>query len=166
MKAVREGRLSGRALEEALGAYQKLWDRIESLERPGPTDHEGGVPSAIEYDQAVVDDFLNHLPEAIRVDLALGREFLRDTISEVRVADEEPRPTICPVCGKTLRKLTPQHMAGHSLDLTEAYRRFPQLGFNRRARLVIQPGPNQLMRTVEVRDEVAGGGFEPPTFGL
>ena len=166
MKAIREGRLSGRALDEALGAYQSLWDRIESLEPCGTTDRKGSMSSVIQYDQAVIDDFLNYLPEAIHVDVSLGREFLRDTISEVRVADEEPRPTICPLCGKTLGKLTPQHMAGHCLDLKEAYRRFPQLGFNRRARLLIQPGPNGLLRTVEVRDEVAGAGFEPATFGL
>ncbi len=72
----------------------------------------------------------------------------------------------CPVCGKAQGKITPQHMARHDLSLEEAYRRFPQLGFNRKARLIIQPGPISRLGTIEVHGEVAGGGFEPPTFGL
>jgi DNA invertase Pin-like site-specific DNA recombinase len=166
MKAIRDGRLSGRALEEALHTYQTLWDRIELLERQPTTGANQSTPSVIQYDQSVVDDFLSHLPEAVQVDISLGREFLRDFISEVRIADEEPRPTICPLCGKTLGKLTPQHMRRHALSLEEVYRRFPQLGFNRKARLVIQPGPHSLFPALEVRDEVAGDGFEPSTFGL
>ncbi len=41
-------------------------------------------------------------------------------------------------------------------SMKEAYRRFPQIGFNRRARLIIQPGPHRLLHTFEVCDEVAG----------
>jgi hypothetical protein len=95
-----------------------------------------------------------------------GREFLREIISEVRITDEGPRPTTCPLCGTVLIKLTPQHMARHGVSLEEAYRRFPQFGFSRKARLVIQPGPHSLLGTFKVHDVVAGGGFEPPTFGL
>ena len=166
MQAVRDGRLSGRAREEALCTYQSLWDRIESLDRQGPMDGNESTPSVIHYDRTVIEDFLANLPEAIRVDISLGREFLRDMISSVRIADEGPRSTICPLCGRVLAKLTPQHMSWHELDLREAYRRFPQLGFKRKARLVIQPGPHGLFDTIEVYDQVAGGGFEPPTFGL
>jgi site-specific DNA recombinase len=166
MQAIRDGRLSGRALDEALRTYQSLWDRIESLDRQGTPDTTQSTPSAIHYDRGVIEDFLAHLPEAIRVDISLGRELLRDLVSEVRISDEGPRPTICPLCGKVLAKLTPQHMACHELSLQEAYRRFPQLGFNRKARLVIQPGPHSLFDTLEVYGEVAGDGFEPSTFGL
>ncbi len=144
------------------------WNRrVES--RAAFPDHEPRVVPCggpVRYDRAVIEDFLAHLPEAIRVDIPLGRELLRDLVSEVRISDEGPRPTICPLCGRVLAKLTPQHMACHELGLQEAYRRFPQLGFNRRARLVIQPGPHSLFGTLEVYGEVAGDGFEPSTFGL
>ncbi len=166
MKAISDGRLSGRALDEALRTYQNLWDKIESLDQQEKADPTQSGPSAIHYDGAVIKDFLAHLPEAIGIDVAVGRELLGDMISEVGIRDDGPRPTTCPLCGKVLRKLTPQHMASHQLKLREAYRLFPTLGFNRRARLVIQPGPHGLFDTLEVFGEVAGGGFEPPTFGL
>jgi site-specific DNA recombinase len=166
MSAVRDGRLSGRALKEALKTYQDLWDCIESIERQGAAGTEGFTPSVIRYDRTVIEDFLSHLLEALRLDVSLGRELLTDLISEVRIEREGPRPRTCPVCGKTLAKLAPQHMKTHGLSLNEAYKRFPELGFNGKARLVIQPGPSGLLGTLEVRDQVAGGGFEPPTFGL
>ena len=65
-----------------------------------------------------------------------------------------------------LGKLTPQHLAQHGLTLQEGYRRFPELGFSKRARLVIQPSPDGLLKTGEVFGlMVAGAGFEPATFG-
>ncbi len=166
MKAIRDGRLSGRALDEALRTYQSLWDKVESLDQQKTAEATGSGPSALHYDRTVIKDFLDHLPEAMGIDISLGRELLGDMISAVRIGDEGPRPTICPLCGTVLRKLTPQHMAAHQLALREAYRLFPTLGFNRKARLVIQPGPHGLFDTLEVFGEVAGGGFEPPTFGL
>ena len=71
------------------------------------------------------------------------------------------------MCQQLLGKLTPQHMAVHGLTLRESYRRFPELGFNERARLLVQPSPEGLLKTGEVFGlMVAGAGFEPATFAL
>ena len=99
--------------------------------------------------------------------MRLGREFLRETLKYVRVEPREERTRLCPVCQQRLGKLTPQHLARHGLSLSEGYRKFPELGFTKRARLVIQPSPEGLLRTGEVFGLlVAGAGFEPATFGL
>lgn len=104
----------------------------------------------IRYDRTVVEDFVAHLPEALRGEVRLGREFLRETLKYARVIAQESRPRQCPVCRQQLGKLTPQHMARHGLDLKESYRKFPELGFTKRARLVIQPSSEGLLRTGEV----------------
>ena len=66
-----------------------------------------------------------------------------------------------------LQKLTPQHLRLHGLDLQEGYRRYPELGFTKGARLLIQPSPEGLLNTGKVFGlVVAGAGFEPATFGL
>src|SRR5262249_46642878 len=107
------------------------------------------------------------LPEALRGDLQLGREFLRETIQYVRVCDGDQRDRTCPICNQTLGKLTPQHLLRHGVALQEGYRRFPELGFTKGARLVIQPSPKGLLNTGEVFGlVVAGAGFEPAIFGL
>src|SRR5439155_12729477 len=126
-----------------------------------------GQRTEIRYDRSVVEDFLRHLPAGLRADRQRGREFLQDTVRAIRIADEGDRPRVCPVCHEVLGKLTPQHLAAHGLTLHEGYRRFPELGFNKRARLVIQPSPDGLLKTGEVFGlMVAGAGFEPATFGL
>src|SRR5436309_14692039 len=45
------------------------------------------VSPEIHYDRAVVEDFVSSLPEALRTDVSLGREFLRETLQYVRVTD-------------------------------------------------------------------------------
>jgi hypothetical protein len=51
-------------------------------------------------------------------------------------------------------------MARHGLAIKESYRKFPELGFTKRARLVIQPSPEGLLQTGEVFGlMVAGAGF-------
>jgi hypothetical protein len=51
--------------------------------------------------------------------------------------------------------------------MEDGYRRYPLLGFTRRARLLIQPSPDGLLNTAKVFGlMVAGAGFEPATFGL
>jgi site-specific DNA recombinase len=59
MRAIQQGHLQGRALQEALGTYQRVWTQVEQLEQePQSSDQE---PPAIEirYDRAVVEDFVN-----------------------------------------------------------------------------------------------------------
>ncbi len=150
MQAIQEGCLHGRALEEALRTYQQIWDQVEVLERETAPASPRTVATEIRYDRSVVEDFVTRLPEALQVDVALGREFVQETLKSIRVAPGENRPRQCPVCQKSLGKLTPQHLARHGLTLQEGYRRFPELGFTKRARLLVQPSPEGLLRSGEV----------------
>ena len=166
MGSIQQGRLQGRALEEALSTYQRIWVQVEQLEQEQPANPE---PASVEihYDRAVVEDFVARLPEALRADVRLGREFLRETLRQVRIADAGHRQRTCPICEQTLGKITPQHLAVHGIALQDSYRRFPELGFTKGARLTIQPSPAGLLNTGEVFGlVVAGVGFEPTTFGL
>ena len=166
MGAIQQGRLQGRALEEALGTYQRIWAQVDQLEQEQPANTEC-APAEIHYDRAVVEDFVARLPEALRADIRLGREFLRETLRHVRIADVGPRQRTCPICDQALGKITPQHLAVHGVALRDGYRRFPDLGFTKGARLTIQPSPEGLLNTGEVFGlVVAGVGFEPTTFGL
>ncbi len=166
MGAIQQGRLRGRALEEALNTYQRIWAQVEHLEQEQPANPES-APAEIHYDRAVVEDFVARLPEALRADVSLGREFLRETLRHVRIADAGRRQRTCPICEQALGKITPQHLALHGVTLREGYRRFPELGFTKGARLTIQPSPEGLLNTGEVFGlVVAGVGFEPTTFGL
>ena len=167
MRAIQQGRLKGRALQEALGTYQRAWAQVEQLvQEPQSTGRESSAVE-IRYDRAVVEDFVTRLPEALRVDVRLGREFLRETLQYVRVTDGGERRRTCPICHKALGKITPQHLALHGVGLREGYFKFPELGFTKGARLVIQPSPEGLLNTGKVFGlVVAGVGFEPTTFGL
>ena len=137
------------------------------MERHLLPDSRNRASSEIRYDRSVFEDFVAHLPDGLRADVSSGREFLRETLKQIRVAGEDTRPRQCPVCSKHLGKLTPQHFAQHGLTLQEGYRKFPELGFNKKARLVIQPSPEGLLQTEKVFGlMVAGAGFEPATFGL
>ncbi len=167
MATIRRGRLRGRALDEALSTYQTLWDEVNTLERDQLSGSRSRVSAEIRYDRTVVEDFLAHLPDGLRSDVRSGREFLQETLKQIRVVGEDTRPRRCPVCSKHLGKLTPHHLAQHGLTLQEGYRKFPELGFNKRARLLIQPSPEGLLQAGEVFGlMVAGAGFEPATFGL
>ena len=166
LQAIQHGRLHGRALNEALQTYQAVSDQTEALERDRNSTPED-QPSEIRYDRTVVTDFLARLPQALRADVRLGREFLRETLRHIRVVPEQHRVRSCPVCQQQLGKLTPQHMGRHGLTLRDAYRQFAELGFNKGARLLIQPSSEGLLNTGEVFGlVVAGAGFEPATFGL
>jgi hypothetical protein len=99
-----------------------------------------------------------HLPDALRRETQLGREFLRETLTYVRGEAQEDRPRVCPVRGRQLGTLTPQHMAHHDLPPHECYRRLPETGFTRRAGLVIQPGPQGLLETTEAFGLDGSGG--------
>src|SRR5262249_33784994 len=123
--------------------------------------------SRVSRESGTVKDFVARLPEALRADVRLGREFLRETLRYVRVADAGHRQRICPICSLTLGKVTPQHLSVHGVALRDGYRRFPELGFTKGARLTVQPSPEGLLNTGEVFGlVVAGVGFEPTTFGL
>ena len=162
MDAIRRGRLHGRALEEAMATYQEVWDEVERLEREtrGSAQHQVGG-AEIRYDRSVVEDFVARLPEALRTDLTSGREFIHETLKWIRIAPGDDRPRECPVCRKVLGKLTPQHLVQHGLTLTEGYKKFPELGFTKRARLMVQPSPQGLLQTGEVFGLlVAGARFE------
>ena len=156
MGAIQQGRLQGRALEEALGTYQRIWAQVEQLEQEQPANHES-ASIEIHYDRAVIEDFVARLPEALHADLRLGREFLRETLRHVRVADTGHRLRMCPICEKIMGKTTPQHLALHGVALRDGYRRFPELGFTKGARLIIQPSPEGLLNTAKVFGLVVAG---------
>ena len=169
MHAVQSGILTGRALQEALATYQQVWSQLEALEKSDALAAIPEVPPrvAVRYDPAAAQDFVAHLPEGLRANIPFGREFLRDTLVEVRVQDGADRPTICPVCGEPQGNITPQHMQAHGLSMAEAYQQFPGLGFNKEARLQVQPSPDGILRKGKLFGlVVAGAGFEPATFGL
>jgi hypothetical protein len=105
MGAIQQGRLQARALEEALGTYQRIWAQVEQLEQEQPENPES-APTEIHYDRAVVEDFVARLPEALRTDVRLGREFLRETLRHVRIADAGRRQRTCPICEQALGKVT------------------------------------------------------------
>jgi len=83
MGAIQQGRLQGRALEEALSTYQRIWVQVEQLEQEQQANPESASVE-IHYDRAVIEDFVARLPEALRADVRLGREFLRETLRQVR----------------------------------------------------------------------------------
>src|SRR5262249_60034661 len=95
MGAIQQGRLQGRALEEALGTYQRIWAQVEQLEQEQPAT-SASAPAEIHYDRAVVEDFVARLPEALRADVRLGREFLREPLRHVPIADVRHPPRTCP----------------------------------------------------------------------
>jgi site-specific DNA recombinase len=168
MDAVRKGGLTGRALREALATYQRLWEELEALEQVAQAPKRAATRAIeVRYDRAVVEDFASRLPRALQADTGLGREFLRETLHRIRVAEKGRRQTVCPLCQSHLGKLTPQHMGKHGLTLEQTYRRFPELGFTRQACLVVEPNPEGIVRTGEAFGLlVAGEGFEPSTSGL
>jgi len=167
MRAIRQGRLQGRALQEALGTFQDLWAQVEHLEQQAHYLGPDSAPTEIPYDRAVLKDFVSRLPEPLRADIGLGREFLRETLQHVRVNDGGERRRTCRICDQTLGKITPQHLALHGVTPREGYLRFPELRFTKGARLPIQPSPDGLLNTGKVFGlMVAGVGFEPTTFGL
>jgi len=61
------------------------------------------------------------------------------------------------ICSKALGKITPQHLALHGVGLREGYFKFPELGFTKGARLVIQPSPEGLLNTGKVFGLVVAG---------
>jgi hypothetical protein len=85
----------------------------------------------VRYDPAAIQGFVSRVPEGLRTNLLSGREFLRDTLVDVRVHDGLDRPTVCPVYGD---------------------RKFPGLGFNKEARVQMQPSPEGLLRNASCSD--------------
>ncbi len=160
MDAVKSGALGGRALEEALLSYQQIWDQVQSLEK----QTRSNSPSAfneIRYDRAVVEDFISRLPETLCAHVDLGREFLQQTLECIKIADVGEREISCSICKKALKKFTPQHLRKHGFGIEESYRKFPQLGFNRRTRVIIQPSAGGMLHAGKMRGlMVAGQGLE------
>ena len=167
MGAIGQGRLQGRALDEALATYQRLWSRAETLESEQVLKNEQEDVEVTTYDPKAIKAFVDDLPTALRTDVRVGREFLNETLKSVRVAKIGNGRPNCPVCKKSFPKLTVQHLRKHGLTFKEAYRRYPEVGFTKKARLSIQPSPEGIANTGEEYGlVVAGAGFEPTTFGL
>jgi len=125
MAAVRQGRIQGRALEEAMATYQRVWERVEVLEREAQLGRRASGVTEVRYDREVLKDFVASLPTALRADVPQGRELLNETLESIRVTKTGNHRPACPVCGKAFPKLTVQHLATHGLTFEEAYRRYP-----------------------------------------
>jgi hypothetical protein len=100
LRLVRPDTIKG-ASHRCNSAYQEVWDQVDALEREraqAPSD-EGRME--IRYDRSVVEDFVAHLPEALRSETQSGREFLRETLKYVRVVAQESRPRVCPCAGSS-----------------------------------------------------------------
>jgi site-specific DNA recombinase len=124
MSAIEKGHLEGRALQEALARYQHLWDRISALDTTARPSEPSKI-AEIRYDPAVLADFIRHLPEGLRSDLASGREFVHQALRSIRIKPAGRRPRQCPICHQLLGKPTPQHMAfmaKHFRTSIEAFR--------------------------------------------
>lgn len=161
MDVVKSGALVGRALEEALLSYQQAWDQFQSLEKEARRDSLSPF-NEVRYDRGVVQDFISRLPETLCAHVDLGREFLQQTLEQIKIADVGETEISCPICKMVLKKLTPQHFSKHGLGLQESYRKFPQLGFNRCTRVIFQPTAGGLLPTGKVFGlVVARQGLEP-----
>src|SRR5262249_45738487 len=57
MRAIQQGRLQGRAFQEALSTYQQVWSQVEQLEQEALTTRPESMATEIHYDRAVVEDF-------------------------------------------------------------------------------------------------------------
>lgn len=159
MGAIKSSTLSGRALEEAMAAYQEIWDQIQTVELE-PHSPSSPPVTELRYDRSVVNDFISRLPETLRVNVDLGREFLREVLEQIRISPTGQREILCPLCGKHLGKLAPQHLAKHGLGREETHRRFPQLGFSGPAQLSIQPRAAGLLGGAKVDGlTIAGRGI-------
>src|SRR5262249_46489206 len=111
--------------EEGRGRCKRLWAQGEQLEQEPESSGPESAPMEIHYDRAVVKDFVSRLPEALRADVGLGREFLRETLQHVRVTDGGERRRKCPICDQTLGTITPQHLALHRVPAPPPAARAP-----------------------------------------
>jgi len=138
MSIVKSGRMTGRALEEALASYQQIWNQVEAAEREthaAPRRVDG--PVEIRYDKAVVQLFTAEFREALRADVRLGREFLVEILDHVQIEAGPRYAPACPICKTQFAKVNPQHFGRHGLTLRQVYQEFPGLGFSKKARLAI-----------------------------
>jgi DNA invertase Pin-like site-specific DNA recombinase len=168
LKAVQKGTLKGRALEEGMKAYQRIWDEVQAMEK-SLEDQEPGRPRAVtvSYSRSAALDFFAHLPEFLRGNPEAGREFLREIVREIRISNEGRKGKGCPACGDPVGALVPQHLKKHGLTRAECLQIYPGAGFTKKARLEIEPNPEGILGAGKVFGlVVAGAGFEPAAFGL
>src|SRR5262249_47719560 len=53
MRAIQQGRLQGRALQEALSTYQRVWAQVEQIEQETQSAALESAPTEVHYDRAV-----------------------------------------------------------------------------------------------------------------
>lgn len=160
LNAIKEADLKGLALEQAIAAHAQTQEKIRTLQQLNSPRAPSERRSEVRYDQSVVEDFLQNLGDALSSNANLGREFLRETFARIRVRPAAKRQILCPLCGKLMAKITPQHISTHGLKLEQAYRRFPQLGLTHSAQLVAEPILGGLINASQPFDLLQSGGSQ------
>ena len=152
LNAIKEAGLLGLAREQAIAAHAQTQDEIRTLQQMNSSTSSSKRRSEVRYDRSVVDDFLQNLDDALSSNVELGREFLHETFARIRIRPLTKRQVLCPLCGKPMAKITPQHIGTHGLELEQGYRRFPQLGLTHSAQLVAEPLPGGFINAVQPFD--------------
>ncbi|MGV8041487.1 MAG: hypothetical protein AB2L07_15975 [Thermoanaerobaculaceae bacterium] len=123
-------------------------------------------------DTGLITDALENLGAVLHTDIDLAREFLAGMVTRILVrpvpaAPERPPGIRCPLCGVSIKRLTPQHAALHGLGVEEMAAAHPQFGVSQPVEVRILLNMKDLLPKEEVvYILVAGAGFEPATFGL
>jgi hypothetical protein len=80
---------------------------------------------------------------------------------------DHSRGVHCPLCGLSIKRLTPQHAAKHGLSIEAMATAHPEFGVTQPVEVRIKLNMKDLLAKEEVvYILVAGAGFEPATFGL
>ncbi len=124
------------------------------------------------FDTGLVQDAVQNLEKVLETDIDLAREFLAGIVTSILVRPLPPSPQRaggirCPLCGVSVKRLTPQHAALHGLEVDEMATAHPEFGVSQPVEVRILLNMKDLLPKEEVvYILVAGAGFEPATFGL
>jgi site-specific DNA recombinase len=128
--------------------------------------------SCLDVDTGLIQDALEHLDAVLATDIDLAREFLAGMVTSILVRPLPPtaegsRGIHCPLCGRSIKRLTPQHAAKHGFSVEEMAAAHPEFGVTQPIEVRIRLNMKDLLAKEEVvYIMVAGAGFEPATFGL
>ena len=123
-------------------------------------------------DTGLIKDALENLDKVLDTDLDMAREFLAAMVGRILVhplsnTKGHRQGIRCPLCGLSIKKLTPQHAARHGLSVEEMATAHPEFGVSQPVEIRIGLNMKDLLTKEEVvHCMVAGAGFEPATFGL
>ena len=149
-------------IESERHQLRELKEGLEALEHENQT---------IKIDPGLIEAALKCLDEVLKKDEYLAKEFLSGMIDEIVISPVGSGDVVpghrCPICGKHLKRLSPQHAKRHGMTVDRMMAEFPELGVNQPVEIQLVPNMKDLLSEEEVvYMMVAGAGFEPATFGL